>query len=199
MKLLENVNLKSYNTFKIEAYCDFFVEINSDEDFISLLQIEIYKKSEKLILGGGSNILFTKNFHGLVIKNNLKGISVTSENGNDVTVKVAAGEVWHEFVMWCIENNYGGLENLSLIPGCVGAAPMQNIGAYGVEIKETFVELEAYHLSTGEKKLFNGEECGFGYRESVFKHQFKNQFLITSVSFSLSKKSKLNIKNVTYV
>jgi UDP-N-acetylmuramate dehydrogenase len=188
----ENVNLKSFNTFGIEIYCDYLVEINSIEDFIDLIGNKIYQSSQKLILGGGSNILFTKDFKGLVIKNNLKGIEVVSENENEAIVKVMAGEVWHEFVMWCIARNYAGLENLSLIPGCVGASPMQNIGAYGVEIKEVFDSLEAYSIESGEFKIFNKAECNFGYRESVFKHEFKNHFLIASVTFRLKKHTVLN-------
>lgn len=188
----QNINLKTYNTFGIEAYCDYFVEVNALTDFIALINDPIYQLNNKLVLGGGSNLLFTKNFNGLVIKNNLKGIELVSQTNDEVVVKVAAGEVWHEFVMWCIERNYAGLENLSLIPGCVGASPMQNIGAYGVEIKETFVELEALSMNTGELKKFSKEECEFGYRESVFKHRFKNNYFITAVSYRLQKNAILN-------
>ena len=188
----EKVNLKPYNTFGIEVYCDFFVEINSINDFKNILNTDIYKSNQKLIIGGGSNLLFTKNFKGIVIKNNLKGISIVSENENEVIVKASAGEVWHELVMYCIDRNFGGLENLSLIPGYVGASPMQNIGAYGVEIKEVFEELEAYSMVTGELRRFNKSECEFGYRESVFKHKLKNQFFITSVSFKLKKHARVN-------
>jgi UDP-N-acetylmuramate dehydrogenase len=192
LNIKANFNLKPYNTFGLEAFCDFFVEINSTDEFLNLLTTDIYKNNPKLIIGGGSNILFTQNFKGLVIKNNLKGISVVSEHENTLLVKAAAGEIWHEFVIWCIERNFCGLENLSLIPGCVGASPMQNIGAYGVEIKDVFFELEAINMLTGELKCFKKEDCEFGYRESVFKTKYKNQFLITSVSFSLSKKAVLN-------
>jgi UDP-N-acetylmuramate dehydrogenase len=191
-RIKENVNLKSLNTFGIEVYCNYFAEINSIDDFLDLVNNEIYKTNAKLIIGGGSNLLFTKNFNGIVVRNNLKGIEVVSENENEVVVKAAAGEVWHDFVMWCIDKGYAGLENLSLIPGCVGASPMQNIGAYGVEIKEVFEELEAYSVTDASRKVFKKTECEFGYRESVFKHKFKNQFLITSVSFRLKKHAKLN-------
>jgi UDP-N-acetylmuramate dehydrogenase len=192
LQIKENVNLKSFNTFGIEVYCDYLAEINSIQDFLSLVQNDVYKSKNKLIIGGGSNLLFTKDFKGIIIKNNLKGIEIVSENENDVVVKVAAGEVWHEFVLWSLDKNYAGLENLSLIPGCVGASPMQNIGAYGVEIGEIFEELEAYSISDGTKKIFNKEECEFGYRESVFKHKHRNQFLITAVSFKLKKHPVLN-------
>ncbi len=192
LNIKENISLKPFNTFGIEASGTYFVEINSIEDFLSLLKADVYKNNSKLIIGGGSNILFTKNFNGLVIKNNLKGIELINETTNEVIVKAAAGENWHEFVQWCIKNNFCGLENLSLIPGCVGASPMQNIGAYGVEIKDVFYELEAFDTKTGEKKIFKKNDCEFGYRESVFKTKYKNQFLITAVSFTLNKHQNLN-------
>jgi UDP-N-acetylmuramate dehydrogenase len=192
INIKENVNLQAFNTFGIEAYCSFFVEINSVGDFLDLIKLRVYNSHKKLIVGGGSNLLFTRDFDGLVIKNNLKGIRVVSENENEVVVRAAAGEIWHDLVVFCVENNFGGLENLSLIPGCVGASPMQNIGAYGVEIKDTFETLEAYSLIDGEKKIFYKKDCYFGYRESVFKHAYKDQYLITSVSFKLQKNAKVN-------
>lgn len=192
MQIKENVNLKNLNTFGIEVYCHYFVEINMIEDFLELLSHPIYLSHPKLIIGGGSNLLFTKDFKGIVIKNNLKGIRVVSETGNEVIVKAAAGEIWHELVLWCLDRNYAGLENLSLIPGCVGASPMQNIGAYGVEIKDVFEELEAYSVVKGAKRIFRKTDCEFGYRESVFKHKHKNEFLIASVSFKLKKTSSVN-------
>jgi len=193
LKIIEDKNLKSYNTFGIEAFCDFFVEINSVADFLTLLKVNIYFSNPKLILGGGSNLLFTKDFNGIVLKNNLKGIEVVSENDTAAIVKVMAGENWNNFVMWCIDKNLCGLENLSLIPGCVGASPMQNIGAYGVEIEELFLELEAYDMTSGEKRIFKKEECRFGYRESVFKHELKNKYLIASVTYELKKKAEPKI------
>lgn len=192
LQIKQHFNLKPYNTFGIEALCTYFTEIYSETDFLELIQNTIYKTNQKLILGGGSNILFTKNFDGIVIKNNLKGISVISQTQTEVIVKANAGEVWHDLVLWCISNNYCGLENLSLIPGCVGASPMQNIGAYGVEIKDVFYELEAFDVETGDKRSFNLLECKFGYRESVFKNEFKNKYLIASVSFKLKKQAHLN-------
>ncbi|MES1226868.1 MAG: UDP-N-acetylmuramate dehydrogenase, partial [Bacteroidota bacterium] len=151
-----------------------------------------FQHTDRLILGGGSNLLLTRNFDGIVLKNNLAGIQAVKETDEHVYVKSEAGEVWHNFVLYCIAHNYAGIENLSLIPGCVGASPMQNIGAYGVEIKDVFHELEAIQLSDGTLKKFSASECGFGYRESVFKHQFKNQFIITSVTFRLNKIPKFN-------
>lgn len=192
LQIREKVNLKAYNTFGIEVYCDHFVELHSVEDFRELVALPLYKSSRKLVLGGGSNILFTGDFKGIVIKNNLKGISLVSEDDRQVIVKAAAGEVWHDFVMFCIREGYAGLENLSLIPGCVGASPMQNIGAYGVEIKEVFYELEAYDMEHAERKVFTREECAFGYRESVFKNRLKDRFLITSVSFRLNRNAEVN-------
>ena len=191
--LSRHTNLKPFNTFGIEALCSFFAEINSVDDFLKLIKEDVYLSNKRLVIGGGSNILLTKNFEGLVIKNNLHGIEIISEQGDEVQVKAMAGENWHGFVMWCIDHGFGGLENLSLIPGCVGAIPMQNIGAYGVEIKEVFKELEAYDMNTGEKRVFTKEECHFGYRESVFKHECKDKYLIASVTYILNKKPKLNI------
>ncbi|MDI1353979.1 MAG: UDP-N-acetylmuramate dehydrogenase [bacterium] len=188
----EKVDLKPYNTFGIEARCDFFAEIRSEEEFLELIQSTVYKNNKKLIVGGGSNLLLTGDFKGLVIKNSIRGIKIVSEDEENVLVKVAAGEVWHEFVQWCIGREFAGVENLSLIPGCVGAGPMQNIGAYGVELKDVFVSLDAIGIYSAERRLFNREECKFGYRESVFKNEFKDQFLIVSVTFRLSKKPILN-------
>ena len=187
-----NINLKKLNTFGIDVFCDYFVEINSISDFLNLIKEPVYNSNQKLIIGGGSNLLFTKEFNGIVIKNNLKGIDLVSENNDEVIIKVGAGENWHEFVMWCINKNYSGLENLSLIPGCVGASPMQNIGAYGVEIKDVFEHLEAYSIADGSHRIFNKNECEFGYRDSVFKREQKNKFLIASVNFKLKKHANLN-------
>lgn len=194
MIISSNISLKPYNTFGIDASAKFFTSIQSIENIKELLQSTEYKNNNHLILGGGSNMLLTQNVDAIVVKNNLKGIEIVKETEDSVFVKCAGGEVWHEFVMWCIDKNFGGLENLSLIPGCTGASPMQNIGAYGVEIKDTFYELEAIHSITGEQKTFSKSECEFGYRESVFKHQFKNQFIITSVTFQLSKKPNFHVE-----
>ncbi len=187
-----NKNLQDLHTFQIPVYCNFFTEIFSENDFLELQKTTVFINNPKLILGGGSNVLFTKNFEGLVIKNSIPGITITWQDENFVIIKAGSGENWHNFVMHCIEKGYGGLENLSLIPGCVGAAPMQNIGAYGVEIKDCFYSLEALDMQSGEKKIFFREDCHFGYRESVFKNLYKNKYLITYVSFKLSKKPIVN-------
>ena len=192
LKISENINLKSLNTFGIEVFGRYYAEINSEKEFLAIINETVYKSSEKLIIGGGSNLLFTKNFEGIIIKNQIKGIEVVKEETDFVYVKAGAGEVWHDFVMWCIHKNYSGLENLSLIPGCVGASPMQNIGAYGVEIKDLFFELEACEIISGKKKVFNKQDCEFGYRESVFKHKCKNKYIITSVTYKLSKIPNFN-------
>ena len=192
MNLQNDISLKSLNTFDIDVSAKYYTEINFLEDFYALQNESIYKTNKPLVLGGGSNVLFTKNYEGLVIKNNLKGIEIAKEDTDFVWIKVAAGENWHNFVMWCVSKNYGGLENLSLIPGCVGAAPMQNIGAYGVEIKDTCQKVFAINLETGKETVFSNADCKFGYRESVFKNKFKNKFLITSVIFKLNKKPVFN-------
>ncbi len=184
-------SIKAYNTFGLEASAKFFVEIFSEEDFLKLQQQEVYKTNPHLIIGGGSNILLLNDFKGLVIKNSIKGISAVEE-ADSVIVKAGAGEVWHDFVLYTIEKGWAGLENLSLIPGCVGASPMQNIGAYGVEIKDCFYELEAIHIKTGTKRTFSKTDCQFGYRESVFKQSEKGNYFISSVSFKLSTNPTLN-------
>jgi len=190
MRFEEHKSLKAFNTFGLEAFATYFIEINNVKDLELLFKDPIYSSNEKLILGGGSNILFTKDFNGLVIKNNIKGIEIV--NAKENIVKAGAGENWHEFVMFCIDKGLGGIENLSLIPGCVGASPMQNIGAYGVEIKDVFHELSAFDLTSGTMRTFSKEECDFGYRESVFKRKYKNRYLIVDVSFKLSKDHQLS-------
>ncbi len=180
----ENISLKPFNTFGIEASTRYFGRFSSVEELNQILTSN--KDKELLILGGGSNILLTKNFDGLTLINEIKGFEITKNDGTDVIVKSGAGEVWHEFVLKCIENNFSGVENLSLIPGSVGASPMQNIGAYGVEIKDVFESVEAYHIPTGELHTFSKEECEFGYRESVFKRKYKGQYVIIYVSYKLS-------------
>ncbi len=187
-----NVNLQALNTFGIAVNALHYTELHEIEAFADIMQTDEYQNFPHLIIGGGSNILFTKDFQGLVIRNCLKGISVVDENANSVLVKAAAGENWHQFVQWCILQGFGGLENLSLIPGCVGASPMQNIGAYGVEIKDVFKSLTALDLNDGSQRQFSKEECAFGYRESVFKNIYKNQYLITAVTFELKKQSAVN-------
>ena len=192
MIIQQNCSLKSFNTFGINVTASFFCIVHTVEEIKSILTDEKWKQMPVLLLGGGSNVLLTKNFDGLVIKNELKGISVVDDTDDYVLVKAAAGEVWHDLVMWCIERNYAGIENLSLIPGSVGAGPMQNIGAYGVELKNTFYELEALNRSTAEMQVFNAADCNFGYRQSIFKSTLKDKYIITSVTFKLNKKPQYN-------
>jgi UDP-N-acetylmuramate dehydrogenase len=187
----ENISLKPFNTFGIEVSANRFAAFSSVEELRNLLN-EKQENEPLLILGGGSNVLLTKSFDGLVLKNEIKGFNLVSENEDEVVIESGAGEVWHQFVMNCIEKGYAGLENLSLIPGSVGASPMQNIGAYGVEIKDVFEYLDALEISTGEMRRFKKEDCQFGYRESVFKNIYKDQFVICSVAFRLSKNPKIN-------
>ncbi len=192
MHIKNNISLKSFNTFGIDVYAKYFAEINSLEDFHEIRKELVYKNNKPLILGGGSNVLFTKNYEGLALKNNLKGIEIVKQDEDFVWVNAGAGENWHSFVLWCVSKNYGGLENLSLIPGCIGAAPMQNIGAYGVEIKDICKKVFTLDLETGKEVLFRNADCKFGYRDSIFKHAYKNHFLIASVTFKLSKKPVFN-------
>ncbi|MCC6768831.1 MAG: UDP-N-acetylmuramate dehydrogenase [Bacteroidia bacterium] len=187
MEVFNSRSLKPYSTFGIEAKAGLFVECNKLWQILQVL--EQFNREPLLILGGGSNILFTKDVEGLVLKNELPGITAEAESDDFMLVKAGAGENWHQFVRYCIQQNWGGIENLSLIPGNVGAAPMQNIGAYGVEIKDNFYSLEALDLKTGNLKTFNAADCKFAYRESVFKRDLKNRYLITSVCFRLSRKN----------
>lgn len=192
MKIERNISLKDLNTFGIEAEASFYAEINRQDDLRELINTSEYHNNPKLVIGGGSNLLFTKDFDGLVIRNMLSGIEILKQNVEFVWVKAAAGENWHKFVTWCVYNKYGGLENLSLIPGCVGAAPMQNIGAYGVEIKDVCESVEALDMETGEETVFSNADCKFAYRESIFKHSHKNKYFITAVTFKLRKKPVFN-------
>ena len=186
----ENISLKLFNTFGIDVQARYFTRFSSSDELKSIFND--FKEIPFLIIGGGSNLLLTKDFEGIVLRNEIKGKEIISETDHEVTVKIGAGENWHEFVLWSIENGFGGIENLSLIPGSVGASPMQNIGAYGVEIKDVFDHLFAYHIETGETHRFSLEECKFGYRESVFKRALKNQYVITEVCFRLEKNRKVN-------
>ncbi len=189
MQIQHNISLKTYNTFGIDAKAKHFVAVNSVEELKSVLDMEAYPN--KFILGGGSNMLLTKDIDALVVHVHLKGIEIVEETDNSILIKAYAGENWHEFVQWCLSHDYGGLENLSLIPGNVGSAPIQNIGAYGVELKDTFVSCEAVDVETQKLKTFEFDECNFGYRESVFKQEAKGHYIITSVTFKLTKKNHL--------
>jgi UDP-N-acetylmuramate dehydrogenase len=188
-KIQENVNLKTYNTFGINANARYFCSITDEDELSSLLQTDLFKNEKVLILGGGSNILFTRDFDGLVVKAAIKGIQVVDENDDTISIKAMSGEVWHDLVVYCVNHNWGGIQNLSLIPGTVGAAPIQNIGAYGIELKEVVREVAGIDLISGEAKSFLNHECAFGYRESIFKHQLKEKFFISSVTLSLTRKN----------
>ncbi len=193
MQIQENISLKPYNTFGIDVSAQYFARFSSLESLQDLLQNPIVtQNNHPFILGGGSNILFTKNVEQCVLKNEMMGIECIHEDADYYYIKANAGELWHDLVCFCLENGYNGLENLSLIPGNVGASPMQNIGAYGVEIKHVFHQLEAYHIYDKTVVTFNLEDCAFGYRESVFKQKFKNQFVILNVTFKLPKKPVFN-------
>lgn len=192
MKLLENISLKPYNTFGIDARAKYLASFSSLEELQEVLNNQSLALHNSLVLGGGSNILLTKDVDGLVLKNEIKGIDIVSEDEEYVYVKVGGGENWHQFVLYCIEKNLAGVENLSLIPGNVGASPMQNIGAYGVEIKDVFHSLEAMHIGEMKMQTFSNKDCAFGYRESVFKNKYKGQFIITSVTYRLNKKPTFN-------
>ena len=192
MEIRNDFSLKNYNTFGIEAKAKRFVDVRSNAELRIVL--EQNKSEKKFILGGGSNMLLTKDIDALVIHIDMKGKKVINENEDYVWVESQAGENWHEFVLWTIDQNFGGLENMSLIPGNVGTTPVQNIGAYGAEMKDTFVSCEATTIENLETKKFSKEDCRFGYRESVFKNEVKNQYIITSVVFKLTKRNhKINI------
>jgi len=184
----KNISLLPFNTFHFDCLAGHFTIIQTEEDIHQIIQQGLLKDKQAIIVGGGSNILLTKDLpQHLIIKNEIKGIQVLQETPDDVLVEVGAGENWHEFVMHCIQYDWGGLENLSLIPGTVGAAPMQNIGAYGVEIKDCLAFVKAIDKESTEEKIFSKEQCNFGYRESIFKKEAKDQYIITRVGFRLSK------------
>lgn len=185
----ENFSLQHYNTFGIDAKARYFTEVSSVEELLEALNTPITQTLPLLFLGGGSNILLTQDFKGLAVQLNLKGIHEDLISENEVLVTVKAGENWHEFVLFCLEKNYGGMENLSLIPGNVGTSPMQNIGAYGVEIKDTFVSCTVLNLENLQLETFNREQCQFGYRDSVFKQEGKGKYVIVEVSFILTRKN----------
>lgn len=190
----ENTSLKQFNTFGIDANARYFTAIQTPEALYSLLTDKKFAKKSKLILGDGSNVLFTQDYDGLVLKNAIKGIQLISEDEDHVWLKIGGGENWHNLVMYCIQHNYSGIENLSLIPGTVGAAPIQNIGAYGVELSEVFSSLDAMNLQNGSIQTFTRQQCQFGYRDSIFKHIYKNQYAILSVVLCLNKKPSFRIE-----
>ncbi len=190
MQVLENYSLKSLNTFGIDVNAQFYASFSNVTDLKTLL--EQVGNDAHLILGGGSNILFTKDYNGWILKNNIVSITKIDESDEEIWVKVGAGENWHSFVLHCIEQEWAGIENMSLIPGVVGAAPIQNIGAYGVEQKDVFVELSALNKQTLEVETINATQCKFGYRDSIFKTSAKGKYVILDVTYKLSKKPALN-------
>lgn len=192
MNIQKNISLKPYNTFGIDVIAEQFVSVST----IHELEEVIKKTPSFFVLGGGSNILFTQEIIPFVIHLNLKGINILNYSDDFVNVKVAAGEEWHSFVLWCIEHHFGGLENLSLIPGNVGTSPIQNIGAYGVEVKDSIIEVETIEIVTLKKYIFKNSDCQFGYRDSIFKNELKEKHIITSVTFRLKKKN--HILNTEY-
>jgi len=185
-------DLKKYNTFSISARAKSFAIFKSEKELILLLEEVEKSKEALLILGGGSNLLFTQDYQGIVLKNEIKGIQILSEDKDSVLVKCGAGEVWHEFVQYCVGKGFAGVENLALIPGTVGASPIQNIGAYGVEVKDTIESVECIEIATKNKKRFLANECAFGYRDSIFKKTEKGKYIITQVAFRLKKQAKVN-------
>jgi UDP-N-acetylmuramate dehydrogenase len=193
MQIEKNKSLKSFNTFGIAAKSNFFAAFESVANLNEVYQKEEFQQVKKMVLGGGSNLLLTGDFDGLILKNNCRGIEVIKTTANFAFVTAKGGENWHSFVLWCLKQGFGGVENLSLIPGTVGAAPIQNIGAYGVELKDVFYELTAYEIETGKVITFDKVSCKFGYRESIFKNTQKGKYIILSVTFQLSKNQhKLN-------
>ena len=194
MQIFKNYDLTKLNTFGISAKAKFFIELKNESELKGLFLSSEFKSNERLFLGGGSNVLFTKDFDGIVVLNRLKGIKMVKEDGFDVFVRSMGGEKWNDLVNFTVEKKLWGIENLALIPGTVGAAPMQNIGAYGVELKDVLVDVEAYVIEKGKRIVFQKEECKFGYRDSIFKNELKGKYFISAVTLKLSKEKKENIK-----
>jgi UDP-N-acetylmuramate dehydrogenase len=191
-QIQQNIPLRQYNTLGIDAIARYFGAFISLEELSELIEKNPITGKTPLIVGGGSNILFKDDVNGLVLKNDIPGLDIVREDADHVYIKAGAGENWHGFVQFCLKNNWAGVENLSLIPGCVGASPMQNIGAYGVEIKEIFEQLEAWHVHDKEVHVFRAADCAFGYRESVFKGKYRNQYVILNVTYRLNKRPHFN-------
>ena len=193
LQIQENVSLKNFNTFGIDVSARYFVEIGHEDELVELFMDPQWQKIERLVLGGGSNMLFVNDFDSLVIRMNIRGIEHRI-NHSEVFVEAGAGEVWNDLVNFCVAREYAGVENLSLIPGSVGASPIQNIGAYGVELKDVLYSCQAFEIATGIFRTFRNEDCRFGYRDSIFKNELKEKYIITSVKFKLSLTPNLNLK-----
>ncbi|MFM7079542.1 MAG: UDP-N-acetylmuramate dehydrogenase [Bacteroidota bacterium] len=185
--------LKALNTFGMDVVASKYAAFDNPDRLLALLEAHKQNPSQLLILGGGSNILFTRDFDGLVLKSEIQGIEVVDDNGSEVLVKVGSGVVWHRLVEWCIDHGFGGIENLSLIPGTTGAAPIQNIGAYGVELKDVFHSLECIHIDSGTYAVFQSADCMFGYRDSIFKRSLKGKVVIVSVTLKLTRNRQVNV------
>ncbi len=195
MKILKNYDLTKLNTFGISVRAKFFVEIKQELDLKELFLLREFKENKKLFLGGGSNILFIKDFDGLVVLNKLQGIEILKEETESILIKSMSGEIWHDLVSFAVDHGYWGIENLSLIPGTVGAAPVQNIGAYGAELGNVLESVEAYQISNGAKRVFSKSECEFGYRDSIFKNKLKGKYFISAITLKLGK---IERKNISY-
>lgn len=193
MKIFKDFSLKNHNTFGLDVSCKYFAEVQNENEILTIIKDNRFISEQKLVIGGGSNILFTRNYSGVILNQTSNNINIISENEECTTIKCDAGIVWHNLVLFALQNNLGGIENLSMIPGSVGAAPIQNIGAYGQELRDVFVSLSGIFIEDGMNASFNFDDCKFGYRESIFKNELKNKFIITEVIFRLSKKPKLNI------
>ena len=195
MKIYQNYDLSKLNTFGIVVNARFFIEVRNEKDLVELFVSPEFKNNERMFLGGGSNVLFTKDFDGMVILNKLKGIKILNKNSKDVIIRSMSGEIWHDLVIFAVNKGYWGIENLSLIPGTVGAAPMQNIGAYGTELRDVLENIETYQIETGAKRVFKNEECELGYRDSIFKNKLKGKYFIFAITLKLSK---IERKNISY-
>ncbi|MEZ4908650.1 MAG: UDP-N-acetylmuramate dehydrogenase [Saprospiraceae bacterium] len=193
MQITSDFSLKKYNTFSVDAKAKYFVIINDISELSELITSEIYKDNQHFVLGGGSNVLFKNDFDGIVIHMQNKGIEIVKKTENHAYIKSAGGVIWDDLVKFTVDNGYGGIENLSLIPGSVGASPVQNIGAYGTELKDVLEETEIYNLDTGEIDIFTNEMCKFGYRNSIFKNELKNKIIVLSVTLKLNIKPELNL------
>lgn len=191
----KNINLQPFNTFGITATAAVFTRVTTVQELLELIHDGTWKRQPVLILGGGSNILFTQNPEGVVVKNEIKGIHIVKETADAIHLQAGAGEVWHDIVRHCVERDWGGIENLSLIPGTAGAAPMQNIGAYGVEIKDVLESVEAIDVYSGSTHVFQNADCQFGYRESIFKQEAKGKYMITSITLRLTKNNHRFVAN----